>query len=334
MHRTEGSQNYVADTSLATSGLRVDADFPESAERHLGVPGTTDRRTLATVADDVYAQRASSAWLRFSPVTAGELGPAASSFTAYAAGDAAPFSGTLADLVPRTIPRQEPRRQPDGSRVYRVTALPEVAAELLPGNLRAVARKWGPDPVWLTVTLDAKGRLAKATADLGPVLARLHDRKVLSGVTRLDASYELTAFGEPVRYRVPGEDGARVEAAEAVLAPVGTLKGGQCAAADTGLDTIGAVRPVGCSEPHDLRVFAQTSVDLTFPGKKEADSGKDYGDEQCGRAYAEAPGEWLRGSGAEGPYSFTGSTSVVVSTGAGKTETTVSGAYTCYTVTS
>ncbi|MDH2392489.1 hypothetical protein QCN29_27670 [Streptomyces sp. HNM0663] len=94
------------------------------------------------------------------------------------------------------------------------------------------------------------------------------------------------------------------------------------------------MRPVDCAQPHDLRVFAQTSVDRTFPGRKEVDNGGDYAEEECGRAYARAPEEWLRDGRPKGSFMSTGPTEVVYSVGVGKSKTSVSGAYTCYVVTS
>ncbi|MFE2016926.1 septum formation family protein [Streptomyces sp. NPDC059499] len=325
---TEGSLDYTEGTSLATVSLTVDRRFHRTAAQFVGEPGTTVEQTLATDGDDVYVRRGASAWLRYTPEAITGLGESTRAVAAHAAGDVAPYSGTLADLVPRTIPRQEPERQKDGSRVYRVTVLAEIASEILPPELRTA----GGDPVELTVRLDSEGRLTEVTADFGPVLVGLHEENAPTGSIRtLRATYELGAFGDPVRHRKPGRG---VEDALKTLAPVGGLKAGQCAATDTGLGSNGVVRPVDCAESHDMRVLAQTEVDRTFPGDRAEKNGNEYADEQCRRAYDKAPAAWLRGAVRKDGFSYTGSSDTTVSVGAGKTETSVTGAYTCYVVTS
>ncbi|MER5897256.1 septum formation family protein [Streptomyces sp. NPDC001876] len=329
VQRTEGSLDYGRGTSLAAVSLTVDRRFHRTAAQFVGEPGTTVEQTLATDGDDVYVRDGTSPWLRYTPEAVSGLGETTRAVAAHAAGDVAPYSGTLADLVPRTIPRQEPERQTDGSRLYRVTALAEVAAEILPPGLQTAE---GGDPVELTVRLDSEGRLTEVTADLGPVLVGMHEENFLTGSIRsLRATYELSAFGDPVRHKKPGKG---VEDALKALAPVGGLKAGQCAATDTGLGSNGVVRPVDCAESHDMRVLAQTEVDRTFPGDRAEKNGNEYADEQCRRAYDKAPAAWLRGAVRKDGFSYIGSSDTTVSVGAGKTETSVTGAYTCYVVTS
>ncbi|MGW0703751.1 hypothetical protein ACWD0A_31485 [Streptomyces sp. NPDC002867] len=332
VHTTIGSQDYAAGSARATSSLRVPADFPEPAAEFLAKPGTTVRQTLATTGDDVYVKdKAAAAWLRFTSEAFNEFGETTSALSVHAAGDAAPYSGTLADLVTRTVPREEPERDADGNRIYRVTVLPEIAAELLPWRARATAKAgMGTEPVAMTVTLDTEGRLAKVTADLDPLLREMD----LIGVTGLQASYQLTAFGGPSAHPTPGEDGVRVEDATKVLAPTGTLKDGQCAATEAAIGTQAVVRPVDCGKPHDMRVFAQVAVDRTVPGKTAVKSGLDYAREECEREAAAAPKEWFADSRRGVEWAVTGRSNEQSTTGSGRTDTTVTGAYTCYVVTS
>ncbi|MEW2636352.1 septum formation family protein [Streptomyces sp. NPDC048389] len=112
------------------------------------------------------------------------------------------------------------------------------------------------------------------------------------------------------------------------------MKGGRCAALDTGMTGPAVVRPVDCATPHDIRVFAQVSVDRTFPGQKEIEDGRKYASELCDAACADAPAGWVRGSRSPGKYMIHGSSSVGVSHGAGRTETSLTGDYTCYVRTS
>lgn len=330
VHTTIGSQDYAAGSARATSSLQVPADFPEPAAEFLAEPGTTVRQTLATTGGDVYVKEDATAWLRFTPEAFNELGETTSSLSVHAAGDAAPYSGTLADLVTRTVPREDPERDGDGNHVYRVTVLPEFAAELLPWRARATAKAgMGTEPVGMTVTLDPEGRLAEVTADLDPLLREMD----LIGVTGLHASYTLTEFGEPYAHPMPGKDGVRVEDATKVLALTGTLKDGQCAATEAALGTRAVVRPVDCGKPHDMRVFAQVAVDRTVPGKTAVKSGLDYAREECAREAAAAPKEWLD-SRREVEWAVTGRSNERSTTSSGRTDTTVTGAYTCYVPTS
>ncbi|MFB8114589.1 hypothetical protein ACFC51_01690 [Streptomyces sp. NPDC055962] len=335
VQRVRGSQDYGRGTSHADTGFDAPRTFPKGMLEYLRGAVPEGRQVLATADDDVYVRNGRSAWLKYTPEAVSRFGVATAEVAGHAAGDAAPYSGTLADLVPRTIPREAPERRADGSRVYRVTLLPEVAGELLPRHLRGAGDAWGTEPVGLTVKLDADGRLASATADLAPVLAALHDQGMLAGVERLRAAYELSAFGEPVKGERPSGD-APVEDAGEVLAPVATLKAGRCASTGgTGLGTQEIVRPVDCAKQHDIRVLGQVQVDRAFQGRRNVGNGDRYGREECGRVDAAAPKDWRRGGRYADGFSMQGQSEVGVSVtmdgepGSG-TETTVEGSYTCF----
>ncbi|MFJ8748062.1 hypothetical protein ACIREO_01765 [Streptomyces sp. NPDC102441] len=338
VQRARGSQDYGRGTSRADVDLKAPRTFPEGTLELLRGSAPEGDQVLATADDDVYVRNAGSAWLKYSPEAVSKLGEATGEVAGHAPGRAAPYSGTLADLVPRAIPREAPERRPDGSRVYRVSLLPEVAAELLPPYLRGAGDDWGTEQVGMTVKLDADGRLASVTADLSPVLAVLHDRGGLIDVKRLRAAYELTAFGEPVKE--PFDDDEPVEDAAEVLAPVATLKAGRCATTgDTGLGTEAIVRPVDCADRHDLRVLGQVEVDRAFPGQPVIGSTDRYGEEECERADAAAPKGWRGGGRYADGFSVQGEAGVSVSVTmdgkpAGGTKTTVAGSYTCYLTTS
>ncbi|MFD4689493.1 hypothetical protein [Streptomyces sp. NPDC058463] len=335
VHRAKGSQDYERGTSLAKLGFRANPRFPEQDLESLQGSAPEGEQTVATAEDDVYVRNGDSAWLKYTPEAVNELGETTGVIAAHAAGDVAPYSGTLADIVPRVIPREKPERRADGSRVYRVTVLPEVAAEVLPRDLQSLQSDWGTDPVQLTVRLDSNGRLASADADLGPVLARLHKRMALVHVKRLHAAYELSAFGKPVKGKGPDSSGEPVVDARTALTPVATLKKGRCATtSDTGLGSTVVVRPVDCKGKHELRVLAQVKVDRTFPGTQEDRSAEGYGRAQCERASAAAPEDWRRGGRYAEGFSFVGASNLEFSNSGGVTETTVTGSYTCYLRTS
>ncbi|MFB4421871.1 hypothetical protein C5F59_012355 [Streptomyces sp. QL37] len=331
---TRGSQDYGRGTSRADVALDAPRTFPEGTLELLRGAAPEGGQVLATADDDVYVRHAGSAWLKYTPEAVSKFGEATGDVAGHAAGDAAPYSGTLADLVPRTIPREAPERRADGSRVYRVDLLPEVAGELLPRHLRGAGDAWGTESVGLTVKLDADGRLASASADLAPVLAALHDQGMLAEVKRLRAAYELTAFGEPVKG--PFDDEEPVEDAAEVLAPVATLKAGRCAATGgTGLGTEEIVRPVDCGDRHDIRVLGQVEVDRAFSGNRDLGNGDRYGKEECGRVDTAAPKDWRRGGRYADGFHMRGQSEVTVSVAmdgepGNGTETTVTGSYTCF----
>ncbi|WP_327114479.1 hypothetical protein OG206_10135 [Streptomyces sp. NBC_01341] len=328
--RTRGSLDYARGTSFAKLGLDADRHFPAGLRERLGAADPKGGRVLATSGEDVYVRHGASSWLKFTPRAVNELGESTGVIAAHAAGDAAPYSGTLADLVPRLIPREKPVRKADGSRVYAVTALPEVASELLPRDLQSLQGDWGLDPVDVTVRLDADGRLSSATADLGPVLDRLHEQRELLGVKRLRAAFALSAFGEPVKGKGPSGGKGAEDAAE-VLAPVAGLADGRCATTgDTGLGAAEVVRPVDCAKPHDLRVLGHVKVDRTLPGDPDVRGGDGYARTACERVYAAAPKDWRRGGAYADGFSVMGDSEVTLTVGQGGTETTVTGAYTCY----
>lgn len=319
-----GTQDYAARTAGATLELQV----PGGGDPGTKVLGGPSRKVMATAGDDVYLQREESGWLRFTPAALSALGSATDELTAHAAGEVAPFSGTLADLVPRTVPREEPRREKDGSRVYRVTALQQMAAELLPSSVPGVER-WGDEQVPLTVRLDSEGRLSEVTADLKPLLDVMHDSGVMKEVTGLQASYRLSDFGAPVEHRTPGED---AEEAEKTVARLDALEAGACADLDTGMATREVVRTVGCAEPHDILVIAQVTVDEVVPGRK-AEPGEHYAKEKCEAATAEAPESLLGEERRSGRVlAYAGSAQTGTQVGGGEVSTTVQGQYTCFVV--
>ncbi|MFE3515575.1 hypothetical protein [Streptomyces sp. NPDC059166] len=332
VQRTQGVLDYAGWTARATLGFDAPSTFPQETLEYIR-GGAGEKQELATADEDVYV-RVSGAWLRYTPEAVNRFGEDAGDVAWHAAGDAAPYSGTLADFVPRTAPGGAPERRADGSRVYRASLLPEVAQEILPAHLRAVGSEWGTGSVGMTVKLDADGRLSSATADLTPVLTVLHDQGVLVDVERLSATYRLRAFGEPVKAKAPSAGGGKVEDAGKVLSVIGSLEAGRCANTDgTGLGSRRIVRPVDCSGRHEFRVVGQVEVDRSFPGKVAVGNGDRYGMEACDRAEARARQDWRKGGTYAGAVTAVGESEVSVSvtmdgTGNG-TATQVKGSYTC-----
>ncbi|MGW1138955.1 hypothetical protein [Streptomyces zhihengii] len=328
VERASGTQDYAARTSSATHELHIPADFPE---KDAGYIGEAARVAVATAGDDVYVRRDDSSWLRYSPAAFTALGDGAEELSVHAAGEVAPWSGTLADLVPRSVPREEPRREKDGSRVYEVTALPENAAGLLPSSVKAgPGDSWGDEQVPMTVRLDAHGRLSEVTADLRPLLDILHEDGILKEVTGLRASYTLSEFGEPVDNGVPAEG---VEDAEKTVAVLDALDPGRCADHNTGVASRMVVRTVDCSAPHDVLVIAQVVLDETIPGKKTDKAPDWFAEKKCDTAFAEAPDSLLRESRLPGKtLAYAGSAVQGLQVAQGQTSTTVTGTYTCFIV--
>ncbi|MER5631589.1 hypothetical protein [Streptomyces nitrosporeus] len=328
VERTEGSLDFDKGTARAAVTLKVDRGFDKGGAELVGEPGSTAGRTLSTRGDDVYVRQDSSPWLRYTPEAITRLGVPTRAVSAHTAGDVAPYSGTLADLVPRMIPRTAPEQDEAGGRLYRVTTLPETAAELLPPELQVTQG----DEVEVTVRLDPAGRLSEVTADLSPLLVTLSkDDDRAEGITSLEAAYTIGSYGEPVSGHEP--DGDVQDAAE-VLTPIGDMKRGRCAASDTGLGGFAVVRPVDCAKKHTVRVLGQTEVKETFPMRAEYSDPDVYGQEQCRRIHAEAPDAWVREAAVPGRLKVFGYGTVDQTFGGEVTGTVVSGDYTCFLTTS
>jgi hypothetical protein len=243
---------------------------------------------------DVSARTADGGWLRWTPAARAAHDPKGTSpAAAHAPGRVLPLGGTLAELLATTVPAREPVVREDGGREYAVQVPADRALRLLPAHLAAPAasRAARPEPVPLTVVLDARGRLASADLDLGFALDRLTGptgSRTLPGVTALHAVFRTTGYGVPAPEAPPA--GRTADAHRAVV-PLFRQPKGTCVLPAAGLGDGTRVLRADCARPHIMRLFALG---------RSADIGRlsvgRYTERTCGGPFRALPASWRRGT--------------------------------------
>ncbi|MEU8616843.1 hypothetical protein [Streptomyces sp. NPDC048623] len=328
--RTTGTQDYAKKTARAERVLDIPRRFPEDAAAEIG--GRSGARPVTEVyevqGNQVDYRTRQGGWLRYSSQASMDVvdlfGPMLTR-----AGDAAPFGGTLAEVVRNSDAEKQPAKGADGSRTYELAIASRTADPALPASLTpSPAYNRSSARVALTVVLDGQGRLTRASADYTPLLAAMHEDGVLKGVTSLKAEYVLTGLGSTtVPAPTAGKSGT-LEDAEKALAPLAEVKPGSCGSADTGLGgSIALVRTVPCGKDADLRVFGQVKIKDTIQGNPTGVVEKKAG-ERCGSAFRSAPDAWVADARPAGSYlTYGGSSSSSSYTGP---DVDIEGDYTCY----
>ncbi|OON79617.1 hypothetical protein [Streptomyces tsukubensis] len=301
---TTGVMDFTRDTASGERALRIPDALPAKDARALGATGSGD--DLDRDIDEARAVRTSSvyvpvrsgertSWLRFSKGERKKFGLTHSDL-ARLNGAGAPYGGTLAETLRGAKPTVRPEKLKGGMRRYHVTVSRTRSLKVLPVALARTIRADGEKPkVTVTVDLNKKGELRRATADLTPLLAALHRADVLTDVSVLRADYRLTRLGKWQEERFPS--GHSVQRSERVIVPRSSLKPGQCA--DTGLVPAKKKRvlKVDCADPHGVRAYAKVSVDETVTKVHgddlltvhKDDLIKDYGHAACVDRLAKAP---------------------------------------------
>ncbi|MFD7975752.1 hypothetical protein [Streptomyces sp. NPDC059071] len=331
--RASGDQDYARDLARAGRELTVPRRFPADAAADLGRrPGERPvTESYVVEGNQVDYRTRQGGWLRYSSQASMDVVDLFDGIL-QRAGDAAPYGGTLAEVVRNADATKQPVKAADGSRTYELTVTPQIAAPALPESLQGPLKyDKGSSRIALTVVLDDKGRLRRASADYTPALERMHEEGLLKGVTSLKAEYSLTGLGS-TRPPGPADEGAKVEDAEKALTPLTEVEPGACGSADTGLGgSLLLVRVVPCGTKADLRVFGQVKVNETVQGDPDGVAQRKAGD-RCGAKFGSAPRAWVADARPEDTY-FTygaGATSFAY-TGP---DVDVEGDYTCYVVTS
>ncbi|MEV0093236.1 hypothetical protein [Streptomyces sp. NPDC050738] len=328
---TTGSQDYARHTAQAERTLIVPRTLPAKDAAYLREEGDSRPRTYAVDHSDVLYKSRSGDWLRYRAGADTEFSEGAQEMFDRA-GNAAPYGGTLAELVRYTIPRHQPQQLDSGVRRYREMVTARLALELLPPLMSADASGgFSPDEanIPLTAEFDAQGRLTKASADLAPFLKELHANHHLSAVKSLRAEYALTGFGEKVPYTIAS--GENVLAAQKELAAIESVKPGSCASEDTGMPSSSLVRPVSCTAPHDLQVFGQVHIEAHAKDTLSDDVGDSLAHDKCDRKFQAAPAAWTRDAHPRGTYTVSGAAGLSVTPGEG---TSLDGDFSCYITTS
>ncbi|MGW5424002.1 hypothetical protein [Streptomyces sp. NPDC003943] len=328
--RTTGTQDYAKDTAHAERILDIPRRFPENAAAEIGGrPGAAHVTEAYEIqGNQVDYRTRQGGWLRYSSQASMDVVDLFGGILTRA-GDAAPYGGTLAEVVRNSYARKQPVKGADGSRTYELAIEPRTADDALPASIE-------PSPAYfrstaraaLTVVLDGQGRLTRASADYTPLLKALHQDGVLKGVTSLKAEYVLTGHGSTeVPAPAAGKSG-RLEEAEKALTPLLKLKPGACGSADTGLaGSLALVRAVPCGTGADLRVFGQVKIEESIEGNPTGVADKKAG-ERCGGRFDSAPAAWVRDARPAGTYYTYGAGSSSSSyTGP---DVDIEGDYTCY----
>ncbi|MCX2181739.1 hypothetical protein KV205_14525 [Streptomyces sp. SKN60] len=328
--RTTGTQDYAKDTARAERVLDIPRRFPEDAAADLG--GRSGAKPVPEVyevkGNQVDYRTRQGGWLRYSSQASMDVVDLFGSILVRA-GDAAPFGGTLAEVVRNADAEKQPTKGADGSRTYELSVPWQTAYDALPASLVEPAMfsdRGGL--VSLTVVLDGQGRLTRTSADYTSLLKWMHEGGVLKGVTSLKAEYTLTGHGSTAVPAPVAAKSGRMEDAEKALTPLAKLKPGACGSADTGLGvSLALVRTVPCGKDADLRVFGQVKIKETIQRNPTGVADKKAG-ERCRSAFRTAPDAWVADARPAGTYFTSGSSSSSSSYTGPDVE--IAGDFTCY----
>ncbi|MEU9854545.1 hypothetical protein [Streptomyces sp. NPDC047974] len=323
VERTAGVLDWGKDAARAERTRRVPAGFSASVADDLDfTPGRTERHAYAVEGNEIAYRQESGVWLRYAAADPKEFADAAGGVLDLA-GDAAPWGRTLAEVLKvSTAVDSEPL--PGGGRRYRAHVDDLTARSALPPAVAGHVEGRGPTQT-VVVELDRRGRLVRAEADFGKLLAHLHGEGTLRKLTGLRVELALTRHGAPVTALVPATE--RSETARTVLTAMTDVKPGACASTDTGLGSTGLVRVVPCRGA-DLRVFGQQRIDETVRNADPEGVADRFAVDRCRADFREAPAAWKAGGRPSGTFWTTGHESLsFVFTGP---DAHARGDFTCY----
>ncbi|MER5883673.1 hypothetical protein ABT160_07575 [Streptomyces sp. NPDC001941] len=295
---TQGFLDFGGDRARAARVWNVPPSLPDNAgETFLGK--LLHGRARVSV-QEAYVDRATVAvqpgradyWLRFTTAVSDSTGANAIS---ELRGIVAPFGGTLLEAVAgaRSVTA---RPAPGGGRVYTMRLGLKAVADVVPGflhaELREVPKEYTTDaPVPMTLTVDARGRITRADADLTVLLGR--KGSALAWTTSLKASLVLTGHGSSTPPALSA--GERVLDAATAYARLADVRPGSCADLDSGTHQWDWVVIVPCGTSHDARIYAQLKLGGDYPGDGAVREGID---DACREARAKAPEAWAGSAGA------------------------------------
>ncbi|MFF9343113.1 hypothetical protein ACF1CG_25600 [Streptomyces sp. NPDC014773] len=324
VERTTGVLDWRKDAARAERVRQVPAGFPAAVADDLGLtPGLTERHRFAVEGNEVGYLPEGGTWLRYAASDPKEFADAAGGLLDHA-GDAAPWGRTLAEVLKVSFALDD-EALPGGGRRYRTQVDGLTARSALPSAVAGRVDGQGPTQS-VVVDLDRQGRLVRAEADFGKLLAELHGGGGLTGLTGLRVELALTGHGGPVTALVPATE--RFEAAKSVLTAIGEVKPGACASTDTGLGHAGLVRVVPCGGDADLRVFGQQRIDETVRNADPEGLGDRFAADRCRDDLRAAPAAWTAGARPAGTFRVFGGEKL----GYGYTgpDASVRGDFTCY----
>lgn len=238
----------------------------------------------------MFARTRSGSWLRY-PADAQQDFSRGTADIGDRAGSVTPYGGTLADAVFGSFPTAAPKVLADGTWRYTLDVSSGITGYLLPDlDVRPGQDSRVSVPLPFTVDVDKAGRLARATADLTPLL------KVYEVGTVNSLRAELTFGGFGAKVEPPVSQDRRVEDATRVLTLIHRVKPGTCAGTDTGIASYGLVRVVDCSRKHDLSVFGQLRIEESSDEPFRYEDGYDLARKRCDDKFSAAPAAWTAGA--------------------------------------
>jgi len=292
VERTTGVLDWRKDAARAERVSRVPAGFPEDIADDLGLtPGLTERQEYAVEGNEIAYRPKGGTWLRYAASDPKEFADGVGGLLGYA-GDAAPWGNTLAEVLKVSFALDD-EPLPGGGRRYRTQVDGLQAQSALPPAVDGRVQGLAPTQT-VVVDLDRRGRLVRAEADYGKLLAEQHAKGVLPGLTGLRVEFALTGHGAPVTALVPATE--RSETARTVLTAIAKVKPGACASTDTGLGHPGLVRVVPCGGGADLRVFGQQRIDETVRNADPEGLADRLAGERCRGDFRAAPTAWTAGA--------------------------------------
>ncbi|MEU3609261.1 hypothetical protein AB0E83_28000 [Streptomyces sp. NPDC035033] len=218
-------------------------------------------------------------------------------------GTEAAVGGTLLEGLSGT--EAVSRSDGTGGRTYRAEMTSTVSALLLPDTIASqlagedlgfgLYREKKPFPV--TVTVDGRGMITHARADLSQLLGK--KGSPFRDVTAVRMELALSGIGTS----------KPSAAAEGTVLPAGRtvrtvweVEAGHCVDFTTGQQNVELVADIPCSRTHDGRVLAQVSFGgSAYPG---ASAAKGQARDACRRAYRRASADWTGEADEKGTYWF------------------------------
>ncbi|WP_030748516.1 septum formation family protein [Streptomyces griseus] len=300
-----GRVDFAGGTGEATIRWRVPESYPSDVKdlllgRAPGL-GPADSASHAFVDSRQITYRASSSryWLRYGK---GDYDPALGDGALIRLwGTESPVGGTLMEGLSGT--RAVSVSGGNAGRTYRAE-MPPVVSSMLPYSLAGELNDEAgaafnpvkpPKPLPTTVTVDGRGMITHARADLSHLLGK--EGSVLDDVTAL--RMELTLSGIGTSRPVGRAEGTILPASDTVRS-IWKVKPGRCVDFSTGQHNATLVAEIPCSRSHDGRLLAQVPYgDGPYPG---ATATKNQARDACRGAYRRASGEWTGEAAEKGTY--------------------------------
>ncbi|MER6476745.1 hypothetical protein [Streptomyces filamentosus] len=300
-----GRVDFAGGTGEATIRWQVPESYPSDVKdlllgRAPGL-GPADSASHAFVDSRRITYRAASSryWLRYGK---GDYDPALGDGALIRLwGTESPVGGTLMEGLSGT--RAVSVREGNAGRTYQAE-MPPIVSSILPFSLAGELNDEAgaafnpvqpPKPLPTTVTVDSRGMITHARADLSHLLGK--EGSVLDDVTALRMELKLSGIGTS---RPAAKAEGTILAASDTVRSIWTVKPGRCVDFSTGQHNATLIAEIPCSRTHDGRLLAQVPYgDGPYPGDTAT---KNQARTACRSAYRRASAEWTGEAAEEGAY--------------------------------